>query len=304
MDLLASRNFTPDLVFWADSCQPPSVIGFETLPAVTIGFTIDMYCNPWHAPWMAGFDLCLAAQKNYLPVLEEAHGAECAMPPEWFPLFCDPRVDRDLKQERDVDVCFVGTLKGSINSARARFMAEFKKHHPLAALEGEYVGPFNRSRIVLNQSAAGELNLRLFQASACGALVLNEDVPSLDEVFTPGEDVLVYPRGDARAAAEAAARALASGRVPAMAAKARRTALSRHANTARARHILKRAKELLAAGANRARMARLGRVRAAMAEGFRMLASDPDVPLPAEHRAFYAGLADPAPQGPKVGTDF
>ena len=87
MALLKERAFTPDLVVWSDICRPPSVIGIESLPAVTVGFSIDQYCNPWHMAYAAAFDLMLVAQKDYLPLFEQE---QLGNDLEWFPLFCNP----------------------------------------------------------------------------------------------------------------------------------------------------------------------------------------------------------------------
>jgi glycosyltransferase involved in cell wall biosynthesis len=284
MGLLRERAFTPDLVVWSDICRPPSVIGIEALPAVTVGFSIDQYCNPWHMAFAAAFDLMLVAQKDYLPLFEQERlGNEL----EWFPLFCNPARDTDPGLERDVPVSFVGTVEGSINKGRKLFLDDFRKRHPLFVTQGDYVPIFNRSRIVLNQSAAGELNFRVFEAMACGAALLTEKVDNgLGDLFTDGENVLLYPRGDAAGAAERARRALADGNAEAVAAKGRREVLARHSSTIRAAHIVRRAEQLLARGATwRKRQPQL--VRRRMANAYNVLATDDQLPLNREQRAFY-----------------
>lgn len=282
--LLGERAFTPDLVVWSDICRPPSVIGIESLPAVTVGFSIDQYCNPWHMAYAAAFDLMLVAQKDYLPLFEQEQlGNEL----EWFPLFCNPSRDADQGLERDVPVSFVGTVEGSINKERKHFLNDFKKRHPLFVTQGDYVPVFNRSRIVLNQSAAGELNFRVFEAMACGAALLTEDVENgLKDLFTDRESVLLYPRGDAAGAAEAARRALADGSAETIAAKGRHEVTARHSSTVRAAHIVRRAEELLARGTSwRKRQQPL--VRRRLANAYTILATDDQLPLNRELRAFY-----------------
>ncbi len=142
------------------------------MPSLTIGFSIDQYCNPWHVPYSAAFDCFLVAQKDYLSLFSLD---QIRRPVRWFPLFCDPGKDKDLGVERDIPVSFVGTLGGRFNKEREPFLKSFKRECPLLILSGDYVPVFNRSRLVLNQSAAGECNFRMFQAMACGALLLTED---------------------------------------------------------------------------------------------------------------------------------
>lgn len=293
-NILQSRRFFPDLIFWADTCQAPSVIGFETLPSLTVGFSIDQYCNPWHVPFGHGFDGMLIAQQDYVPLFEQARANRPAPGVAWFPLFCNPTQDRDLRQERDLPMSFVGTLHGGMNPERAPFLNAVKTKAPLVLLQGEYAPVFNRSRLVLNQSAAGELNFRLFQAMACGAAVLTEETSNgLHELFTPGEDVLTYSRNNPDHAAAVAAEALREeGRekLAEIAARGRRKVLAQHTATARAKTILQHAERLLAEGRPQWRLQNQDFVRLEMAKAMGILAVDEKLPLPPEHRAFYSDL--------------
>lgn len=288
INLLASRNFQPDLVVWADICKPPTVIGIESLPAVTIGFSIDQYCNPWHTSYGAAFDVMMLAQKDYLPGFEEANpGYEL----EWQPLFCDSYKDTDPGLERDIPVSFVGTVTGSINKSRKKFLNDFKSLQPVFVTQGNYVPIYNRSRIVVNQSAAGELNFRIFEAMGCGAAVLTEDTSNgLHELFTPDEDILLYPLGNPKAAAEVARKALKDpNQLAELAAKGRRKVLKHHSSLIRAKHIIQRAKEVLASGPTwRKRNPKAA--RRLLGNTYMMLAVDVESSLPQTQRDFYATL--------------
>ncbi len=290
-DLLTSRGFTPDLVFWADVCRPPSVVGFENFPAVTLGYSIDSYCNPWHIPYGAAFDAMFAAQKDYVRFFDDA---PITRPTAWLPLFADPDTDQDLGLDRDIPVSFVGTVTGSINTARKAFLARFKRRCPLFVLTGDYGSVFGRSRLVLNQSAAGELNFRVFQAMACGAALLTEDTGNgLNDLFTPGQDLLVYPRDDDRAAAALAHQALEPENAAAlaeMAVRGRDQVRAKHGADQRAAQVLAMARRLAAEGAPRRRLAALDLIRPMLANASFILASDEALPLPPDHRAFYAEL--------------
>ncbi|MDD3312590.1 glycosyltransferase [Pseudodesulfovibrio sp.] len=286
--VLRARAFTPDLVVWADICRPPSVVGVETLPAVTVGFSIDQYCNPWHLAYGAAFDLMLVAQKDYLPLFaQEQLGNEL----EWFPLFCDAFRDADTGEERDIPVSFVGTVAGSFNRKRKAFLDAFRRGHPLFATQGDYAPVYNRSRLVLNQSAAGELNFRIFEALGCGAAVLTEEAENgLSELFADGEDLLLYPRGDSAAAADMARRALADGSAERTAKNGWRKVHASHSSAVRARRILKRAGELLATGPTwRRRNPDVAARR--VANAYNILASDAELALTPELRAAFARLA-------------
>ena len=290
LEVLASRGFKPDLVLWYDACQPPWVFGFERLPSVVIGYSVDQYMHPWHVPYSAAFDAVLVAQKDYLPLFTNA---PTGRPAQWLPLFCDPAKDVAPGGERDIPVSFVGTLGGPANPGRKPFLDAFKTAAPLFCKQGAYAPVFGRSQIVLNQSAAGELNFRLFEAMACGAAVLTEETGNgLTELFTPGTDVLTYPRGDAVKAAATAKAALADPQaLAALAAAGKRTVLASHTKVQRARHILALAEELAAAGAPARRLAAMRAVDGELRKAYAMLATDEQLPLPLEVREMYLSMA-------------
>jgi tryptophan 2,3-dioxygenase len=171
---------------------------------------------------------------------------------------------------------------------------------PLFCKQGAYGPVFARSRLVLNQSAAGELNFRLFQAMACGAAVLTEDTENgLADLFTPGHDVLTYRRGDAGHAAAVAQKALENPDALAeLAAAGKRNVLANHTIVQRARHIVALAEELAASGAPARRLARAAAVEASLRKAYAMLATDEQLPLPSAVREMYLQLAGGLPGRP------
>lgn len=286
-DLLASRDFAPDCVLWFDSCQPPWVFGLETLPAVLVGYSVDQYMNPWHVPLSAGFDAFFVAQKDYLPLF-----THYPRPCRWLPLFCAPERDRDPGIPRDIPVSFVGTVAGRANPARKAFLDRLRTRIPLYVGKGRYAPIYGRSRIVLNQSAAGELNFRVFEAMACGAALLTEDVANgLRDLFTPGVDLLVYRRGEPDHAATVALHALAHPDLAAIAASGRRKTLASHTVTSRAHAILEAVRTAQADNAVGNRLARLESIRREVAKAYTFLATDTQLPLSVAERRFYLAMA-------------
>lgn len=283
--IFEKRRFHPDLIIWADICKPPSVIGIENLPCITVGYSIDQYCNPWHPSYSAAFDLMLVAQKDYLPFFEEEHLSNRI---EWAPLFCNPLKDKDFNQERDIPTSFVGTVSGTINAERKKFLDAFKQQQPLFVTQGNYVPIYNRSKIVLNQSAVGELNFRIFETMACGAAALTEETENgLCDLFTNGEDILLYPRGNPIAAAAVAKAALSSPKLAELAQNGKRKVISQHSSTARARHILNVADQLLSQGPTWRRQ-NLPVVQKRIANAFNIIAIDDQLPLTQNLHEFFA----------------
>jgi hypothetical protein len=287
-----ARGFAPDAVLWCDICRPPTVIGLETLPVATIGYSIDQYVNPWHKPYSAAFDTFFVAQKDSLPLF--AH-KDLPRPVAWMPLFYDPDTTQiDPNLARDIPVSFVGTLDGPLNTGRKSFLQAFNTLCPLTTATGDFRPVYARSRIVLNQSAAGELNFRIFEAAALGAAVLTEDVTAgLHDIFSPNENILPpYPRGDAAGAA-AIAKAFLNDpeRLAAVAAHGRRLVAAHHSASARARFLAQTAAEHVAGQTWRARLANRAAIRAETAKCYVFLATDEALGIPLEHRQAYLQLA-------------
>lgn len=288
LKILEERGFIPDITVWADICRPPSVLGIETLPGITVGYSIDQYCNPWHPSYSAAFDLMLVAQKDYLQMFV----GETAATIEWAPLFYDAAKVKDMGLDRDIPVSFVGTVNGSINKERHDFLQAFKKHQPIFITQGDYVPIYNRSRIVLNQSAVGELNLRIFEAMACGAAVLTEETGNgLQDLFTNGEDILLYPRGNSQIASIIARTALENSELAEIAKKGRRNVIANHSTVVRARHIIKKATEIAAQGPTW-RKTHIRETQKRIANTYNILAIDNQLPLPQEMRTFFTIQAD------------
>ncbi len=289
-DILKSRSFYPDLVLWNDTCRPPEVFGIEKLPGVSIGFSIDQYCNPWHVPYSRSFDLMLVAQKDYVHFFEDRRFPRKVF---WFPLFCNEEKDVDSGLEKDIPVSFVGTLNPPLNLDRPQFLGSFKKAYPLYTHQGAYAEVFSRSMVVLNQSAAGELNFRLFQAACCGAAVLNEDVGNgLRELFVPGEEILPpYERGNARHAAEIAGQAIEHpSRTMEIARAGQDKVRKEHSTRVRAKRIINLAERLIHKKANSWRKNNLKLIDNELRKSFIFLASDKELPLSPELRDFYLSL--------------
>lgn len=197
---LLSGGFKPELVIYADNGNFPYIIDPEYIPCLSIFYSIDTYCNPWHVPFGHGFDFCYVAQKDYLPLFVD-DGQRAA----WMPLFAEP--DSQIPHlERDIPVSFVGTLEHKNNPERKPFLLAFNECLPLRILSGDFRQIFAQSKIVLNQTAIGEINFRCFEAMACGAALLMEKCGNgLLELFTPGIDILpLFTRNNASEAASIA----------------------------------------------------------------------------------------------------
>lgn len=289
LERLAGQGFTPDAALFTDNGNLPQFIGLEDLDCPSLFYSIDTFCNPWHLPYAHAFDGVYAAQKGHAELFA-AQGHEA----RWLPLFC-PRALDDAEApwaERDIPAAFVGTLRPRNIPSRLPFLKRFRALHPLFIKEGAYLPVFARSRIVLNQTACSELNFRCFEAAGCGAALLMEQCAELEELFTPGVNILPpYPRNDAAAAAAIARAWLADPEKLRRTAKAGRDLIAaRHTAAHRARSIGRRLAVLARNGAHRRRLAERTTRRRLLATAFAVIGAELDQAQFAAHRDFYLKL--------------
>ncbi len=286
--MLAEKDFAPDLALWCDGSDLPNVFGLELLPCVTIGYSIDLYCNPWHIPYSATFDHFLVAQKDFVPLVAKD---PFARPVEWFPLFAKYADLQDLGLERDIPVSFIGTIDSPNIPTRRPFFEALRKHIPIYLKQGRYQEIFNRSQIVLNQSAVGEVNFRTFEAAACGAAVFTEDTAhGLSELFIPDKEILTYPPRKPELAAALARQWLDKPEELArIAAAGRQRVLQEHTVYLRAQRILEIARDLQQRNAQKWRLEHTPRMHFELEKAFAFITAEIDTQrFPELRQLFYA----------------
>lgn len=98
-------------------------------------------------------------------------------------LWCyDPAIHRRLEGvERDIDILLIGNLNHDVQRARAPWLARVARlssRYRVLVTCGvygeEYTRLMNRAKIVFNRSIRGEINMRAYEAPACGALLFYE----------------------------------------------------------------------------------------------------------------------------------
>lgn len=194
-------GWTPDaLLWWAleYTVVPPDLY---RAPMPSIALLNDWNFNLWGTAGVFGiFDLVLTDRPGarILPRLGYDHIEA------WRAHSFDPTVHRRLAGiPRDIDILFVGSLNGEIYRERCRYVARLasqaNRYRTVIAggVHGEsYVRLLNRARIVLNHGYRRELNMRAYEATACGALLFQERGNELEEIFRDREHAVFYGEDD------------------------------------------------------------------------------------------------------------
>ena len=151
---------------------------------------------------------------------------------------------------------------------------------PIFITKGNFEPVFRQARIILNQSAAGELNFRTFEAMALGCACLADNMPTdknnIASIFTFGENSLpAYPRGDVAKAVDYSVHWLSEEKEEALyelAMRGRQLVLEKHSAKVRAARLDEIFRELAAGSAVRDRLNTLAERRQAVGRAYALLA--------------------------------
>jgi len=159
-------------------------------------WAIDTHMNfDWCLEKARDFDFVFAAQRDGAALLRERGIASAA----WLPLACDPAVHQKLGRKKQFDVCFVGNV---FPGPRADLVRLIEQHFPNIFVGQRYfeemAKTYSASRIVFNRSIRNDVNMRVFEALACGALLLTNDLADNGqaELFQDGVHLATYRDGE------------------------------------------------------------------------------------------------------------
>lgn len=202
-DLVEEAGFTPDIVIVGDKSLPPFVVGMEDFPCLTVFYAVDSHIHSWFPFYAQGFDICLVSLKDHLPLFTGMRLSRDTV--WWSPPYAKPDdVPRPPDPEKPLrDILFVGTVDPDVNPDRAAFMRELAALEPrLHVTRGTYRELYPQAKIVLNHTAANDLNFRVFEALGCGACLVTPVVRhGFEDFFTNGRELFTYNQQDVKSAA-------------------------------------------------------------------------------------------------------
>lgn len=145
----------------------------------------------WDLEKARDFDVVFAAQKQGCERLKE-DGIENVF---WLPMACDPDIHTPYEKTKRYDLCFIGNLVGEDRRAYLSYLYHSYPNIYFGMAFGEAMALiYSQSRIVFNCSVRGDLNMRVFEAMACGAFLITDRAKDngLDLLFKDGEDLVTY----------------------------------------------------------------------------------------------------------------
>ncbi len=196
---LHRHGFTPDVVLQMELLAPRTLLaGLETVPARRVFWALDPHLNAfWHAPYIRLFDLALSTQARNIPdLLPGGAGDQHAPALAHMPWFAQDRAFPPHDQRTRL-AGFVGRA-GPERPVRL-WLVELMRELLGEGFEHAENIPFDQmldftadTRLAPNESIAGEVNFRLFEAAGLGCLVLAQDLGAEQAaLLEPGREMLV-----------------------------------------------------------------------------------------------------------------
>lgn len=165
-------------------------LGLDSAPFPTACFLVDLH-RDYRSRVLLGkfFDHAFLAQRDYV----NRYRRDACGSAHWMPLACDPDIHRADHQPRTLDVGFVGNLGGSPErqALLQRLSSEFQLNEQRFYTAQEMVQIYSRARVVINWPVGNDLNLRVFEAMSCGAMLMTRRSGNGQEIlFKDGEHLI------------------------------------------------------------------------------------------------------------------
>jgi len=192
--VLKSYRRRPDLIVQIDDLGRRTFWGLRDCKISSVYWAIDSH-RPKYKFQLAiarYFDLVFVAQKDYVEIFRRVNKSSF-----WLPLACEREIHKDLQMDRDYDIVFVGNLNPRWHLDRVRLLRRLSEKFNVKAFEGVYgeemARVYSRAKIVFNKSVGNEVNMRVFEAMACGAMLLTDDIEDgMKDLFVDREHLVLY----------------------------------------------------------------------------------------------------------------
>lgn len=176
--------------------------GLEESDCLTVGVVGDWNLGGQAFQIMGGVFDMLFADRNGCARLQEAGFENVHYAPLWG---FDPQLHRRIPDvPRDLDIVMVGNFNHEVQREREKWLARVARMSRryrvclTSNVYGEdYARLMNRAKIVFNRSIRGEINMRAYEAPACGALMFYErENTEIRDLFVDRQECVLYGEDD------------------------------------------------------------------------------------------------------------
>ncbi len=200
-EAIAKLPFRPDAILQVDSINRHVFFhGLEKIRAPRAFYAIDTPINDfWQQDFAHFWDQVWVDQ----PETVEHWRKQGITWANWLPLAADRNVffPPDDSKERDLDVVFVGTMDYDRRPKRSAILHRLRRIADVTLVDGggtrsvgsdDVANYYRRAKIVLNELLFDGVNLRTFEAMACGAVLLTEQGRGEDKLFGDNRELVTF----------------------------------------------------------------------------------------------------------------
>lgn len=182
-----------DFYFYVDSGLKTIDPTLDLINIPKVAYFIDTHIDLHSRLKMAHhFDIVFLAQKSHIDLFNK-EGVRYVY---WLPLACFPELYPDEELPRDIDVSYVGSLSPEEGDKRITILNKvgetFPNHFIGKSWPRDMARIYSRSKIVVNSAVNYDLNMRVFEALASGALLITDPADSITELFEDGKEIVIY----------------------------------------------------------------------------------------------------------------
>jgi glycosyltransferase involved in cell wall biosynthesis/SAM-dependent methyltransferase len=190
-------GFKPDLYIWADSGEKEIPEDIDAIPCPKACYLIDTHIAPQPRLALARkFDCTFMAQKAQVQAFRDAEVTNV----HWLPLGCSPKLHNLPPMERIYDVAYIGGLDGDATDRRRVLLRKIGERFPNSRIERrwphEMAEIYAKSKIVVNVCVNRDVNMRVFEGMASGALLITDEADGLEDLFENGKHLVIYRKDE------------------------------------------------------------------------------------------------------------
>ena len=190
----------PDVAFYIESGARFFPHDIAELPALTAWYAIDTHLRTEeHVRVAQLFDVTFVAQKQYVNRLNR----RACTHTHWLPLAADAGLfGAEPAEPPTYDIAFVGGLDRSIHPYRCKLLDKLRARYAKIFVGNAYLQDmaqiYGKSRIVFNRAVRNDINMRVFEGMASGALLVTDAVHDngMFDLFEPGRHFVAYETED------------------------------------------------------------------------------------------------------------
>ena len=194
-------DWKPDLVIWIDSGPEFLITNPEDFGCATACLIGDLHTGQsnWRIEYARQFQHAFVMFNRDHVAQLTATGCNAG----WLPAACEPEIHRAFDVPKAYDVVFVGQTMPAWHKDRVRLLERLKEAGFDLRVDSKILEEmallFSRGRLVFNRSLNGDLNMRVFEAMACGSLLITDRLPNeagLGELFEDRRHLVLYDEED------------------------------------------------------------------------------------------------------------